>query len=71
MAQKQNRNQNSLPGLPVKQYRTLCVCGGGGGGGGEGGWLGGCVCLCVRGVGEGQMEIPFSVRIDIFILFLA
>ena len=65
MAQKQNRNQNSLPGLPVKQYRTVRV------GGGGGGWLGGCVCLCVRGVGEGQMEIPFSVRIDIFILFLA
>ena len=64
MAQKQNRNQNSLPGLPVKQYRTVC-------GGGGGGWLGVCVCLCVRGVGEGQMEIPFSVRIDIFILFLA
>ena len=67
MAQKQNRNQNSLPGLPVKQYRTVCV-----GGGGKGaGWVGGWVCLCVRGVGEGQMEIPFSVRIDIFILFLA
>ena len=44
MAQKQNRNQNSLPGLPVKQYRTVCV---GGGVGGLGRGLAGWVCVSV------------------------
>ena len=41
------------------RFESVCVGGGGGGWGGGRMGVGG-------GVGEGQMEIPFSVRIDIF-----
>ena len=43
------------------RFESVCV----GGGGGVGGWgmgVGG-------GVGEWQMEIPFSVRIDVFYIY--